>query len=130
MLYTNITAPNAPVLKHPHHIQDLPVECENSDLNFSVQTQYSSVDGFTREEVVPLYISNNKNFSKDYKACIQQNGDQFGHIPINNLKIYQGPEVLWKQIPSIIQAHNLIRQSGVPNFFNPVESRQVETLFS
>ena len=67
---------------------------------------------------MPLYIWNNKNGSKDYKACIQQNGDQFGYIPLNDLKIYQGPEVTWKQTPSIIQAHKLIRQSGVPNILN------------
>ena len=75
----------------------MPVECDTSYLNSSVQTQHSAVDGFTREEVVPLYIWNNKNSSKDYKACIQQNGDQFGCIPLNDLKIYQGPAVLWKQ---------------------------------
>ena len=118
MLYTNITAPNSPVLEHLHHIHDLPVECDNLDLSPAVQTQCPPVDGFTREEVVPLYIWNNKNASKDYKACVQQNGNQFGYITLNDLKTYQGPEVIWKQIPPIIQAHKLIRQSGVPNFLN------------
>ena len=123
MRYTRATAPNAPALKNLHHSQDLPVECGSPDSN-SVQTQCSSVDGFIREKVVPLYIWNNKHFSKDYKACVHQNGDQFGYIPLNDLKIYQGPEVLFKEIPSIIKAHKLIRQSRVPIFLNcriPVE---------
>ena len=75
MRYTRATAPNAPALKNLHHSQDLPVECGSPDSN-SVQTQCSSVDGFIREKVVPLYV----HFSKDYKACVHQNGDQFGYI--------------------------------------------------
>ena len=67
MLNTNTTSPNSPVVNHHHHIHDLPVECDNLDLSPAVQTQCSTVDGFTREEVVPLYIWNNKNAFKDYK---------------------------------------------------------------
>ena len=58
---------------------------------------------------------------------------KFGYTPLNDLKVYQGPEVLWKKIPSIVQGHKLMIQSGVPNFLNcripcsnPVESRKVE----
>ena len=49
---------------------------------------------------------------------MQQNGDQFGYIPLNDLKLYYRPEVRWEETPSILQAHKLIRQSGVPNFLN------------
>ena len=129
MLNIDSTAPNSPMFTYFHHIHDFPVECDDLDLNPAVQTQLLGVDGFAREGVVPLYIWNHKNASKDFKACIQQNGDQFGYIALNDLKIYRGPEVTWKQIPSIIQAHKLIRQSGVPNFLNcripgsnPIES--------
>ena len=102
------------------------VEFTTLDLSLAVQTQGSPVDGFTREEVVPLYIGNNKNASKDCKACMQQNRDQFMFILINDLKICQGLEVIWKHTPPIIQAHKLIRQSGVPNFLNcriPVQNQ-------
>ena len=114
MLNTDSTAPNSPIFKHLHHTHYFSVECEGLDHISAAQSQPLGVDGFAREEVVPLYIWNHKNASKDYKACIQQTGDQFGCIPLNDLKIYQGPEVTWKQIPPIIQAHKLIRQSGVP----------------
>ena len=109
---------NSPAVNHLYHFHDLPVECDKLNSSLTVQTQASILDDFTKEEIVPLYIWNNKNASKDYKASIQQNGVQFGYIPLNDLKIYQGPEVIWKQTPGIIQAHKLIRQSGVPNFLN------------
>ena len=78
------------------------------------------------EEVVPLYIWANKHKCKDYVACIQQNGDTFGYIPLSNLKLYKGPQITWGTTPSILQAHKLIRQSGVPNFLNcriPVQTQ-------
>ena len=102
MLYTDSTVPNALVLEHLDETQNMPVECDILDLNVSMQTQYPTADEFCWKEEVPLYIWNNRNSSKDYKVCIQQNGDQFGHIPLNDLKIYWGPKVLWKQIPSIV----------------------------
>ena len=52
-------------------------------------------------QVVPLYIWADGNSSKYYKACIQLNGDQFGYIPLNDLKLYHGPEVTWQETPSI-----------------------------
>ena len=73
-----------------------------------------------------MYIWADRNSSKDYKACIQQNGDQFGYIPLNDLKLYHGPEVIWKETSSILQVHKLIRQSGVPHFLNcriPVQTQ-------
>ena len=36
--------------------QHNPVECDTSDLDTSVQTQYTTVGNFSREEVVPLYV--------------------------------------------------------------------------
>ena len=45
---------------------------------------------------------------------------------MSNLKLYQGPQITWGTTPSILQAHKLIRQSGVPNFLNcriPVQTQ-------
>ena len=66
------------VLTNLKEIDDIPVKCDTSDLDTSVQNQDATVGDFSREEVVPLYIWVNNNSSKDYTACIQQNGDQFG----------------------------------------------------
>ena len=72
---------------------------------------------YVREEKIPLYVWNQKGSCKDYRACIAQNNDTFGYVPLTDLKIYTGPTVKWDIVPHIIEAHNLVRQSGVPKFF-------------
>ena len=67
---------------------------------------------------IPLYVWQNKHLSKDHMACIAQNGGDFGYIPLNDLKVYQGPDIFWEKVPDIIEAHKIIRNSGVPNFLN------------
>ena len=49
--------------------------------------------------------------------CKQQIGEQIRYIPLDHFVTYQGSEVYWETIPDIFQAHTLIRQSGVPNFW-------------
>ena len=52
-------------------------------------------------------------------------GSEFGCIPLGDFKLYTGPPVIWQSVPDIIQAHKLIRASGVPNFWGqriPVNS--------
>ena len=56
---------------------------------------------------------------------IQQLGSDFGCISLGDCKLYTGPPIIWHSVPDIIQAHNLIRASGVPNFLGqriPVKS--------
>ena len=64
---------------------------------------------------IPLYIWQNKHLSKDHVACLDQNGGDFGYIPLNDLKIYHGPDIFWEKIPDILEDHKIIRDSGVPN---------------
>ena len=47
---------------------------------------------------------------------MNQNRKGFGFIPYNDLVIYTGQEVVWRSVPDIIQAHELVRQSALPNF--------------
>ena len=91
------------------------------DLSFSDP----SAPLYVREEKIPLYIWNHGDNSKDHKACLMQNNGTFGYVPLTDLKIYTGPPVKWDVVPDIIQAHNLVRNSGVPNFLKcriPVET--------
>ena len=67
---------------------------------------------------VPEDVWQNRLYSKDYKACVYQNGDNFGYIPLNDLHVYKGPEIQWKSLPDIWQANKLIRETKVPNFLN------------
>ena len=46
---------------------------------------------------------------------LQQLDSQFGCILLGEYKLYTGPPFVWHSVPYIIQAHNLIRTSGVPN---------------
>ena len=56
---------------------------------------------------------------------IAQTGGYFGFVPETSLKLYQGPPVYWKDIPSILQAHALVKNSGTHNYLKcriPVNS--------
>ena len=45
-----------------------------------------------RKRNIPDVIHLNKNNSVDYKSCIQQNGRNFGFLPLNDLMVYTGEE--------------------------------------
>ena len=51
-----------------------------------------------------------------YVKCRQQIGEQFRCIPLDTFVTYKGPDVHWAVIPDILQAHRLIKDSGIPNF--------------
>ena len=88
------------------HFQPAPESAQACDSVLPDPTPSS----YVREEKIPLYVWNQKGSCKDYKACLAQNNDIFGYVPLT------GPPVKWDIVPSIIEAHNLVRQSGVPNF--------------
>ena len=52
----------------------------------------------------------------DHKNGLNQNTKGFGFIPYNDLMVYTGLEVVWGSVPSIIQAHELVRRLAMPNF--------------
>ena len=55
----------------------------------------------------------------------QKNTKHFGFSPKSALKIYEGQPVQWHQVPDILQAHRLIKDSNLPNFLHcriPVKS--------
>ena len=41
---------------------------------------------------------------------------QFGFIPKGPLHLYTGTPVVWQSIPDIIQAHFMVKASGLPNY--------------
>ena len=48
----------------------------------------------------------------------QQNSKQFGFFPKSALKTYEGQAVQWDQVPDILQAHRLIKDSKLPSFLH------------
>ena len=49
------------------------------------------------------------------QCCISQTGGNFGFVPETPLKLYEGPTIHWKKVPSILQAHALVKNSGTHN---------------
>ena len=61
-----------------------------------------------------------------HKICCEQIGSKFGCILVREIALFSGTPTYWKEIPNIIQAHKLIRNSGLPNFLGlriPVATR-------
>ena len=59
-------------------------------------THHSQLDlhkAFAQIKNVPDDVWENWFHSKDYNACVHQNGDNFGYIPLNDLHIYKGPAI-------------------------------------
>ena len=64
--------------------------------------------------------------SMDHKNCLYQNDKKFGFIPVNDLMVYTGQEMVWGHVPDIVEAHARVKQSGLPNFMKlriPVETQ-------
>ena len=91
---------------------------DDTSADHMLHGQLDSHMAFAQTKNVPQDVWQNRLHSKDYVACVQQNGDNFGYIPLNDLHIYKGPAIQWKSVPDIWQANKLIRESKVPNFLN------------
>ena len=52
----------------------------------------------------------------EYWLCKQQNGVDFGCVPLSPIKLFTGDPTYWETIPDIITAHKMIRHSVLPNF--------------
>ena len=80
----------------------------------------------TRITKIPSHVYGSRYQSIDYKNCLYQNEKKFGFLPLNDLMVYTGHDVIWGDVPNILQAHAHVRQSGVPNFMScriPVQTQ-------
>ena len=57
-----------------------------------------------------------ENDSKQSNSVVCKS--QFGFQPSDTLKLYTGDPVYYEKIPDIITTHLMIKQSGLPSFFN------------
>ena len=69
-----------------------------------------------KQEKIPPEIFVNKIHCVDYVKCSQQNGTQFGFIPLTPLKVYTGPCTSNKVIHDIVDLHTQVKASNLPNF--------------
>ena len=57
------------------------------------------------------------SFCDEYHRCLEQNRVEFGCVPLSPLRLFTGDPTYWEQIPDILSAHKMIRESGLPNFW-------------
>ena len=116
--------PHTPELTHEKLTKGDPIQSsmtnvtDNTSADHMHQVQLDFHMAFPQTKNVPHEVWENRFHSKDYNACVHQNGDNFGYIPLNDLHIYKGPDIQWNSLPDIWQANKLIRESKVPNFLN------------
>ena len=111
------------VLQHPSVTQHLYTQFEHSSDPTISDVQY--LHG-KRSRQIPDSVYAARFQSIDHKNCLYQNDENFGFIPINDLMVYTGPEIIWGQVPNIVEAHAKIKQSGLSNFMSlriPVQTQ-------
>ena len=65
--------------------------------------------GRIREDLLPVWCT-------DFQHCTDEIGVKYGCVPLGQTVTSLGPEFHWKVVPVNIQAHKLVRETGVPNF--------------
>ena len=68
------------------------------------------------DQRIPGHVFADRHKCMEHNNCIQQNGNDFGFIPLTSLKKYNGNPVHYDQIPDIITAHYIVTKTGLPNF--------------
>ena len=71
------------------------------------------------------YDASTNNDSTSKINYVSQQSHEFGFCPLGPLESYVGESPQWEQVPHVLEAHHLVRNSGKPNFLScriPVES--------
>ena len=82
--------------------------------NSCFATQDNSIHNL--DQRIPGHVFADRHKCMEHNNCVQQNGNDFGFIPLTTLKKYNGNPVHFDQIPDIITAHNIVTKTGLPNF--------------
>ena len=103
-------------------------ECDKVDLDGHVYDSYLAITGnydLDNSDNCKCKPSNVNNIDGDCKTigmcverqrCISQTGGYFAFVPETPLKLYEGPSIQWKEVPSILQAHALAKNSVTHNY--------------
>ena len=54
----------------------------------------------------------------EFLMSTKQLGSHFGCIPLTPMLLYQGTHRVWQEVPKVLQARRMIRDSVVPNFWD------------
>ena len=92
------------------------VQCDiDTVLDPLVDSQFSKSFLFNSE--IPQHIRQQCQYSRNFRFSQVQNGHDFGSIPLTDVEVYRGPKVVWDQQLDILEAHSIIRDSGMSFFF-------------
>ena len=122
---------------HRHNVQNLQKDDDVVDRDSHVTDYHMGINGNCEpyNNVIPQ--TGPKNIKNTFgtaiesgmcvekQKCIAQTGGYFGFVPETSLKLYQGSPVHWEDIPTILEAHKLVRSSGTHNYLKcriPVNS--------
>ena len=106
-------------VQHDTGENTLPVQTYTDALHLSDPTVTDSQQlPCKRTRQIPSQVYAARFQSSDHKNCLYQNDKNFGFIPLNDLIVYTGPEVIWGLVPDIVEAHAKIQRSGLPNFMH------------
>ena len=121
------------------HISTSKIFSDNCQLDTNIEVQTSDVDSNVMDTDCSLsYLDRNcsrNNYgesSQTYNSSTNTEAPTltphlpFGFIPKGPLTLYTGPPVVWQSVPDILQAHFMIKTSGLPNYLAcriPIESQ-------
>ena len=91
-----------------------------------LKAEVGSCDSTYSNTAIPLSVWNNRFKCVDYQCCTQQNGFEFGAVPLTPIKLYEGKNTNNQPILDIIQLHNTVRRTNCPKFLGcriPVQTQ-------
>ena len=131
LLQSNCTATPQPSMPHPTSVCNSRVSCKkwcnkndlahNYDnklspafepLHQTLHQEHTNPLEFKQEKIPPDILMD-KTQCVDYINCLQQNGTQFGFIPLTPLKVYTGHHTSNKAIHNIVDLHTTIKASNL-----------------
>ena len=69
-----------------------------------------------KRHIQTQYMDNPQNIYVEYQLCNAQKRVGFGAVPLTPIKIFTGDPDYCNDIPDIIQAHRIVRDSGLQTF--------------
>ena len=98
-------------------MQQLLASSDSISIPFDYQLENNYLHStFDQKKSIPDHIWINRFRCANFQACIEQNGTDFGFIPMSPLEIYTGNPIYWETISEVIEMHRLIKQTGLPNY--------------
>ena len=101
-------------MEHIQIVQDFPtshdlpcVEEQDSDSYVKIYAMVKPPSMWRCD--IPDFVHYSKINSNNKVNCVQQNGRDYCLLPFSDLMVYTDKEVIWSDIPSVIEVHKIIK---------------------